>query len=162
MEDACCTTLATDAEALASYRRDFARDGYLLFEGVVARRALAALARDIVQQWRADCAAGSVFGGGGTLSRHLNCFPGTGSRFAFDALRSSGAFDIVAALSSRPLRVPHVGCNLNLPGSSAQNPHVDGYVAAPFLIANVAGIDTDTRNGALEIVSGTHEREHKY
>jgi ectoine hydroxylase-related dioxygenase (phytanoyl-CoA dioxygenase family) len=58
--------------------------------------------------------------------------------------------------------MPNIGCNLNLPGSSAQNPHADGYAASAFLIVNVAPIDTDLENGAMEVTPGTHLREYKY
>jgi ectoine hydroxylase-related dioxygenase (phytanoyl-CoA dioxygenase family) len=49
-----------------------------------------------------------------------------------------------------------------LPNSSAQNPHADGNVATPFPIVNVAPIDTDIENGAMEAVPGTHLHEYKY
>jgi hypothetical protein len=151
-----------DDESLASYRQRFERDGYLVLEGIVRREPLSHLARDIVQQWRTDNASGKMFAGGGRLSGHLNCFPGSGSRFVYEALETSGVFRIVAALAREPLRKPYVGCNLNLPGSSPQNEHVDGYAARPFLIANVAAVDTELSNGAMEIIGGTHERPHKY
>ena len=149
-------------ELLASHRQRFERDGYLLLEGVVPRGPLARLSRDIVEQWRTDSASGAMFAGGGTVSGHLNCFPGAISRFVYESLQAAGVFGVVAQLSSEPLRHPHVGCNLNLPGSYPQNEHVDGYAARPFLIANVAAVDTDAANGAMEIISGTHRREHKY
>src|SRR5439155_27242754 len=55
-----------------------------------------------------------------------------------------------------------IGCNLNLPNSSAQNAHSDGYAVSSFLIVNVVPVDTDLKNGALEVVPGTHLREYKY
>jgi ectoine hydroxylase-related dioxygenase (phytanoyl-CoA dioxygenase family) len=58
--------------------------------------------------------------------------------------------------------MPNIGCNLNLPNSSPQNPHADGYAASAFLIVNVAPIDTDLENGAMEVTPGTHLREYKY
>lgn len=152
----------TDAVSLEGYRRRFEGEGYLYFEDAVPREPLTALSAAIVQQWRSDSSSGGLFVGGGTVSGHLNCFPGAGSRFVYDALEASGIFAIVAALSPEPLRKPHVGCNLNLPGSRPQNEHVDGYASRPFLIANVAAVDTDLRNGAMEVVRGTHRRQHKY
>ncbi len=154
--------LVLDAELLASYRRRFERDGYLLLEAVVPREPLARLSRAIVERWRVDNASGAMFAGGGTVSGHLNCFPGAESRFVHEALAASGTLRLVAELARQPLRHPHVGCNLNLPGSHPQNEHVDGYAAQPFLIANVAAVDTNLTNGAMEIIRGTHVREHKY
>jgi ectoine hydroxylase-related dioxygenase (phytanoyl-CoA dioxygenase family) len=58
--------------------------------------------------------------------------------------------------------MPNIGCNLNLPNSSAQNVHADGGAASPFLIVNVVPIDTDLKNGAMEVTPGTHLREYKY
>jgi len=156
------SSLATDLQSLADYRRKFERDGYLYFDSIVPREPLGALSRDIVQQWRTDSSSGALFTGGGTVSGHLNCFPGAGSRFVYDALEASGIFRIVSALTDEALRKPNIGCNLNLPGSNPQNEHVDGYAARPFLVVNVAAVDTDLRNGAMEIVRSTHHREHKY
>lgn len=153
---------ASDDESRVRYRRSFERDGYLLLERIVPQAPLTRLAGEIVQQWRVDSASGAMFVGGGTLSGHLNCFPGANSRFVYAALEASGVFEIVAALASEPLRKPYVGCNLNLPGSSPQNEHVDGYASRPFLIANVAAVDTELSNGAMEIIRGTHTRPHKY
>jgi len=157
-----CSSPATDPRSIAEYRRRFELDGYLYFRDVVPREPLSALSREIVGQWRSDSASGALFTGGGRVSGHLNCFPGAWSRFVLHALEASGIFQIVSALADGPLRKPHVGCNLNLPGSSPQNEHVDGSVARPFFIANVAAVDTDLRNGAMEIVRGTHLRPHKY
>lgn len=153
---------SVDPESLTRYRQRFAADGYLVFEGVVEREPLGALARAITDQWRTDVESGLLFTGGGNLSGHLNCFPGVASRFVYETLEARGIFQIVAALSEQPLRKPNIGCNLNLPGSSPQNEHVDGYAAQPFLVANVAAVDTDLQNGAMEIVQGTHDRAHKY
>lgn len=153
---------ASSSESLAHYRQRFETDGYLLFERVVPRELLAALSRDLVDKWRADSAGGAMFAGGGSVSGHLNCFPGRASRFVYDALEGRGIFALAAALSAQQLGKPNVGCNLNLPGSSPQNEHVDGYRATPFLVANVAAIDTDLGNGAMEVIPGTHQREFKY
>lgn len=156
------SAMSPSNESLSDYRRRFASDGYVVLENVVERTALTALARDIVSQWRADTSSGVLFAGGGNVSGHLNCFPGAASRFVYEALEARGVFELVAALSPYPLRKPNVGCNLNLPGSNPQNEHVDGYAASPFLVVNVAAVDTDLVNGAMEVLPGTHRRELKY
>lgn len=153
---------ASPSESLSQHRQRFETDGYLLFENVVQRDGLAALNRDLVTKWRADTASGAMFIGGGNLSGHLNCFPGRASRFVYEALEARGIFALAAALSADELRKPNIGCNLNLPGSSPQNEHVDGYAASPFLVVNVAVVDTDSSNGAMEVMPGTHRREFKY
>jgi hypothetical protein len=133
-----------------------------VFRGVIDRRALATLVDELVGEFDRVRRSGALFEGGGTLSGHLNCFPGAGSRFVYEALEREGIIDVVRGLSDLPLRLPNVGCNLNLPGSSAQNEHVDGYFESPFLVVNVAAVDTTLVNGAMEILRGTHSRARKY
>jgi len=129
---------------------------------VVSKTRLAALAEALRSEFARAKANGELFSGGGMISGHLNCFPGAQSRFVYDELEQHGVFDFVRTISPSATRMPNVGCNLNLPNSGAQNPHVDGYAATAFLIVNVAPIDTDIENGAMEVTPGTHLREYKY
>jgi phytanoyl-CoA dioxygenase PhyH len=140
----------------------FAREGYITLPGVVSKSRLAALTEELRSDFNRARANGELFSGGGTISGHLNCFPGAPSRFVYDELERHGVFDLARKLSRSAIRMPNVGCNLNLPNSSAQNPHADGYAASPFVIVNVAPVDTDLENGAMEVVPGTHLREYKY
>lgn len=153
---------AFTSSELALLRRRFELEGYVVLPNVVGRSSLAELASKLRGTYRDFVAGGAMFTGGGNRSGHLNCFPGQDSRFVADALREKGVFDFVRSLSLTPLRAPNIGCNLNLPGSHAQNEHVDGYSAAPFLIANVATVDTDPSNGATELLVGTHRSTLKY
>lgn len=143
-------------------KQSFTDNGYLTFRGVVDKLRLAELRREILGEFERAKTSGQLFSGGGTLSGHLNCFPGATSRFVYETLREQGIVDIVQALSPAPLRAPNVGCNLNLPGSSAQNDHADGYAAQAFMIVNIAAVDTDLTNGAMEILGRTHGRDYKY
>lgn len=140
----------------------FARDGYVTLPNVVSKLRLAILTDELRGEYARARANRELFSGGGTISGHLNCFPGAQSRFVYDELEQYGVFDLVRSLSPSATRMPNIGCNLNLPNSSAQNPHADGYAASPFLIVNVAPIDTDLGNGAMEVTPGTHLREYKY
>lgn len=153
------TPLNGQAQDLTS---SFAREGYVVLPNVVSKPKLAELTAELRGEYMRARAAGELFSGGGTISGHLNCFPGAGSRFVYDELEQHGVFDFARKLSPSVKRMPNIGCNLNLPGSSAQNPHADGNVATPFLIVNVAPVDTDLENGAMETVPGTHLREYKY
>lgn len=155
-------TRALGSSSLDEHRRRFEQEGYLFLEQVVDPLKLAELSRSITEQWRSDVAGGLLFTGGGSVSGHLNCFPGQGSRFVLEALEAGGVLELVRSLSSTPLRLPNIGCNLNLPGSNQQNEHVDGYASSPFLVVNVAAVDTDLTNGAMEIIPGTHRRAYKY
>lgn len=145
-----------------SLRKAFADDGYLKFECVIPRTALARLSQSIAEEFEQQRRQGRLFSGGGTVSGHLNCFPGAESRFVYDSLAQSGITELVRGLSTTALRAPNIGCNLNLPGSAAQNEHVDGYASLPFLVVNVAAVDTNLDNGAMEILRGTHRSEAKY
>jgi len=145
-----------------SLRKAFADEGYLKFEGVIPRNLLTHLSQRLAEEFDQQRRDGTLFSGGGTVSGHLNCFPGAESRFVYEHLEQSGVAEIVRGLSPAKLRAPNVGCNLNLPGSSAQNEHVDGYASLPFLVVNVAAVDTNLDNGAMEILRGTHRSDSKY
>jgi hypothetical protein len=140
----------------------FAREGYVKLPNVVSKSRLATLTEELRGEYARARANGELFSGGGTISGHLNCFPGAQSRFVYDELEQYGVFDLVRNLSPAVTRMPNIGCNLNLPNSSPQNPHADGSAASPFLIVNVAPIDTDIENGSMEAAPGTHLREYKY
>lgn len=140
----------------------FAREGYVTLPNVVSKSRLAALTEELRSEFARAKAGSDLFSGGGMINGHLNCFPGAPSRFVYDELEQHGVFNLVRKLSPDATRMPNIGCNLNLPNSSAQNPHADGYAASAFLIVNVAPIDTDVENGAMEATPGTHLREYKY
>ena len=153
------TPLSNQMQDLSS---TFAREGYVTLPNVVSKARLATLTEELRGEYARARANGELFSGGGTISGPLNCFPGAQSRFVYDELERYGVFDLVRNLSPSATRKPNIGCNLNLPNSSAQNPHADGSAASPFLIVNVAPVDTDLENGAMEAVPGTHLREYKY
>lgn len=153
------TPLSQKVQELSSI---FEREGYIMLPGMVSKAKLADLANKLRSEFARAKEKGELFSGGGTISGHLNCFPGAASRFVFEELEQQGVFDLIRKLSPAAVRQPNVGCNLNLPRSSPQNPHVDGYAATPFIIVNVAAVDTDISNGATEIVPGTHLRDYKY
>jgi hypothetical protein len=150
------------SRSTAALHTRFREDGFVCLKGVVARKELCELTQSLLNRLQADRASGRLPRGGGTLSGHLNCFPGSESRFVYQALEREGVFELVRTLSTVPIDQPNIGCNLNLPRSGAQNEHVDGYAATPFLIVNVAAVDTDLSNGATEIFPGTHRRTYKY
>lgn len=143
-------------------RRTFADEGYLLFPRAVSPARLAELHGTLLGEFERAQRDGRLFAGGGLVSGHLNCFPGQCSRFVYDELEAAGVFDVARALSPAPLAMPNIGCNFNLPGSRPQNEHVDGYYAAPFLVVNVATVDTDTSNGSMEILRRSHSRPYKH
>lgn len=147
---------------LEAYKRAFAEDGYVVIKHVVPREGLAELHREIAEEFERQKRNGVLFSGGGQVSGHLNCFPGEAARFAYAALEERGVIDLIRSLSPRPLREPNVGCNFNLPGSTTQQYHMDRTFRNEFLIANIAVVDTDLVNGAIDVVPGTHKEFYKY
>jgi hypothetical protein len=140
----------------------FAKDGYLVFRNLVSPERLTALHKQLSQAFDDAKRSGQLFSGGGTISGHLNCFPGESSRFAYEALESNGIVDLIKSLFPKATRLPNVGCNLNLPHSVAQHYHADRNFLDHFMIANVAVVDTNIANGAIDIIPGSHQKFYKY
>lgn len=143
--------------------RSFEREGFVIFRSLVDRDLLARHAQELFDAFDQANADGPLFaGGGGMVMGHLNCFPGEQTRVVYETLVASGVIDFVRKLWPKSVRPPNVGCNFNLTRSRAQNYHMDGYAAAAFPIVNVACVDTDNVNGALDVLERTHAREYKY
>jgi len=143
-------------------KQTFASDGYCVVRNVVSRERLTELHKALAQEFDILSKSGALFSGGGLVSGHLNCFPGTGARFAYDTMREYGIIDLIKRLDPHVLRLPRVGCNFNLPGSHSQHSHTDRGFSRHFMIANVAVVDTGIENGAMEVIPGTHNRLYKY
>ena len=149
-------------DELATLRQTFEREGYLVFPNLVPRAELAALRTRVLGEFERTRHSGELFQGGGSISGHLNCFPGVTSRFAYEALCERGILDVIAAVHPKQVRANHVGCNINIPGSAPQHYHIDGLWAQDFMIANVAVVDTDLVNGAIDLLPGTHKKFYRY
>jgi hypothetical protein len=147
---------------IESLKQAFAEEGYLIFRDVVSKERLSRLHAGILEEFERAKAAGRLFSGGGLISGHLNCFPGEQSRFAYDALEEQGIIDLIKAIFPKAVRPPNVGCNFNLPGSVAQHYHADRNFIDHFMIANVAVVDTNVANGAIDLVPGTHKKFYKF
>lgn len=144
-------------------KRSYEQEGFVVFRGLIDRGQLARHTNELFEAFDAANADGPLFdGGGGMIMGHLNCFPGEQVRFVYDTLEASGVVDFVRKLWPKSVRAPNVGCNFNLPRSSAQNYHADGYAADEFPIINIASVDTDNVNGALDVLERTHTREYRY
>jgi hypothetical protein len=141
---------------------ELGENGYVVFRNLVSKEKLAQLRTSIVSAFEREKASGSLFAGGGLISGHLNCFPGEGSRFAYETLRSAGVMDFIISACRRATEVPRVGLNYNLPGSVAQHYHADSFFTEEFMIANVAVVDTDLVNGAIDVLPGTQKKAYPY
>ena len=87
--------------------------------------------------------SGELFKGGGTVSGHLNCFPGARSRFVYETIEERGIVDVARAVDPAKADGPRVTLNYNLPGSKAQFYHIDDLFTEAFMICNIAVVDTD-------------------
>ena len=143
-------------------KKAFDEDGYLVFRNVVPAEKLTQLRARIAEEFERAKTTGGLFAGGGTISGHLNCFPGEESRFAYEALEAYGIIDLLKVIFPKAVRMPNVGCNFNLPHSVTQHYHVDRNFKDDFIIVNVAVVDTDLTNGAIDIVPGTHKKFYKF
>jgi glycosyltransferase involved in cell wall biosynthesis len=127
-------------------------DGYVVLRGLVSREPLAELASELT----AASSASEKFDGGGSITGHLNCFPGRRARFVYDEIVASGLVDSVKAMRPHSSNAVRATMNFNLPGSVAQHYHMDGLYTEDFLICNIAVVDTDLVNGALAVLPGTN------
>lgn len=143
-------------------KRLFDAQGYVIIRDVVSKAELSALGARVASAFELARSSGGLFSGGGTLTGHLNCFPGEQSRFAYDALQQRGIIDLVRAFCPRPFVTPNVGLNFNLPNSVTQHYHSDSAFLQMFVVLNVAVVDADLVNGAIDVVPGTHKKFYKY
>jgi len=146
---------------LESFSQSYAAQGYLIFRDVVPKAMLEQLRRQIFDEFEISKRSGQLFSGGGQISGHLNCFPGAGARFALAALEEHGITDVIRQLYNKPMPL-RVSCNFNLPKSVAQHYHMDGVFVEDFMIANIAMVDTDLVNGAIDVLPGTHARFYEF
>jgi ectoine hydroxylase-related dioxygenase (phytanoyl-CoA dioxygenase family) len=147
---------------MPSLRSAFADEGYVVLRGVISKPELADIQRTLAQEFEAWQKSTESFRGGGLLSGHLNCYPGAVARGVFNELRDTGILDLARELFPTDPKATRVGCNFNLPGSVAQHYHMDGIFLESFMVVNVAVVDTELANGAIDIVPTTHKRFYKY
>ncbi len=149
----------SEREAL---KKSFAEDGYFIIRNVVSPEKLSELHQSLIEEFDRAKQSGELFSGGGLMSGHLNCSPGEGARFVYEALRDRGIIDLIREIEPQASRMPNVGCNFNLPHSVTQHYHADRNFTNHFMIANVAVVDTVIENGATELIPGTHKKFYPY
>jgi ectoine hydroxylase-related dioxygenase (phytanoyl-CoA dioxygenase family) len=143
---------------IAELRRGLDEDGYAVLRGVVSKDRVAEFNAAILAEYgRAE-----KFDGGGSYSGHLNCFPGEQSRFFYDEIAASGLVDEIHALRPSSTNAVRATLNFNLPKSVAQHYHIDGLYTEEFVICNIAVVDTDLVNGAIDVLPGTHRQFIKF
>ena len=143
---------ALTTEDVERLRRALDEQGYVVLRGVVAEAHVDALDVAIREAYR----QAPKFKGGGSMTGHLNCYPGEISRQVYEDLAEAGIVDAVRSIRSGRNNDIRITMNFNLPGSVAQHYHTDGKFLDDFLICNVAVVDTEVANGAMDILPGTN------
>ena len=138
----------------------YADQGYVVLSDVISKDELERLGESLTQEFQRQQRSGLFLGG--IVAGHLNCFPGEGARFVYDELVRRGVMDLIRAISPTQADDLRVGCNMNFPKSVAQNYHIDGSFSAAFMVLNVAVVDTDLVNGAIDVIPRTHVRPYRY
>jgi ectoine hydroxylase-related dioxygenase (phytanoyl-CoA dioxygenase family) len=149
-------------EELARIKREFAETGYVVFKDVVSKPKLAHLRQRLAEEFERVKTTGELFAGGGLLTGHLNCFPGAESRVVYDELVERGIIGLVKELYPKAERMPNVGMNYNLPRSVAQHYHADRPFTREFIIVNIAVVDTEIANGAIDLLPGTNRKFYPF
>jgi hypothetical protein len=151
---------ATDAAFLSQLdriRADLQRQGFAIVRNAVPVEVLDTLRETLDREFAELRAKGDMFHGGGSFSGHLNCYPGIAAKPAWESLEAAGLFAAVQELRPDIANKARVTLNYNMPGSVAQHYHIDGVFLREFLICNVAVVDTDLVNGAIDVLPGTNQ-----
>jgi hypothetical protein len=143
-------------------QRTFAENGFVILRDVVSKEKLAELNAKVQDEFERLNRSGSLATIGGMVTGHLNCFPGVAAKPICETLEERGIVDLLRSFIRRSLTTPLIGLNLNLPGSVIQHYHADSQFTEEFMIANIATVDTDLTNGAIEVVPGSHKESHPY
>ena len=140
----------------------WSKQGFVLLEGIVDSSAAEEVGATVLKEWNALNANGLVFAGGGRQSGHIGCFPGAASSVLVDQLAERGVLTLFDQLVGTPVVLDGVGCNLNLPGSRVQHYHIDGEFEPQVLVVNIALVDTNLENGAIDLVPGSFKKFYRY
>lgn len=146
----------------AECKRALDEQGYVVLPNVVAAADLAEFDAVVEREFADARARNALFEGGGMLSGHLNSYPGEAARFAYGQIRDAGIVDVVREMRPDWAESVRVTMNYNMPGSVPQHYHMDGQYTRDFLICNIAVVDTDLRNGALDVLPGTNRQFYRF
>jgi ectoine hydroxylase-related dioxygenase (phytanoyl-CoA dioxygenase family) len=153
---------AFSAEELARIKAEFAQQGYAVFPNVVSKEKLAQLNKRLHEEFEKHKTSGKLFEGGGLMTGHLNCFPGEESRWVYETLVEQGIIDVIRQIFPGATGQPNVGLNFNLPNSVAQHYHADRPFTQEFMICNIAVVDTEIANGAIDLLPGSQKKFYPF
>jgi ectoine hydroxylase-related dioxygenase (phytanoyl-CoA dioxygenase family) len=153
---------AISVEDVKQFRQSLDQEGYAVIRNVVSKDHLDEFNALLADEYARAKTTNKLFDGGGSLSGHLNCFPGEQSRFIYEDILDYGIVEVARAIDPVKAEIVRPTLNYNLPNSVAQFYHMDGLFTDPFLICNVAVVDTDLDNGAIDVLPGTNRRFYKF
>ena len=150
-------------ERTAAMREALEHDGFVVLRDVVRKDRLQELAGEIFAEFDRATAAGELFEGGGSLSGHLNCFPGEAPGSSTTTSRTHGIVDLVRERPPGHRRLRAGDAQLQPAGQRRRSTTTcDGLYMEEFLICNVAVVDTDLDNGAIDVLPGTNREFYKF
>lgn len=150
------------ADQLGDTRERFAEQGYVLLRGALPAKLCSDYGNAVIAEYRRLTDAGWSFTSSGRLAGHLNLAQGPSGRELLKGLEEAGVPRLIADLAPEPLALAQAAGNLNLPGSAAQDYHIDGDFAERTLIANICLVPTDERNGATALVPASDRAAMPY
>jgi hypothetical protein len=155
-------TMPSPSRDVEATKRAFTEDGYFVLPSCISQAECESVEKRMFEAFD-DWKRGSErFQGGGLLSGHLNCYPGVVARGVMNELKDNGTLEMLQKLCPTDPKQTRWGCNFNLPGSVVQHYHIDGLFVESYPIVNVAIVDTDLVNGAIDVIPKTHKRFYKY
>jgi hypothetical protein len=149
---------ASSAEDLQQLRESLDDEGYFVIRDAVSKDRLAEFNMRTVEAYE----RAPKFNGGGSITGHLNCFPGEDARFIYDEIEKLGIADAIRALRPGLPNGVRATLNFNLPGSARQHYHMDGVYVEEYMICNIAVVDTDLVNGAIDLLPSTNREFYPF
>jgi hypothetical protein len=144
-------SVSVDLKGVHAGLRD---DGYVVLPRVVSKEPLEELKEQLADAY----ARAEKFKGGGSITGHLNCYPGPSAAPIYDELVDAGVVDNILRYREGKNNAIRATLNYNLPGSVPQHWHIDGLYVEDFVICNVAVVDTVIQNGAIDLLPGTNRQ----
>lgn len=116
---------------------DWTQNGYVILSGALPADVCERFGRAVTFEFERLNNAGWRFRGAGRMAGHLNFRMGYAGRELLEAFRHADLPARLEHLFGEPLSLGQAVGNLNLPGSSAQDFHIDGAFARRILISNI-------------------------
>ena len=139
---------------------EYVAQGYLVLRGVIDPALCESFGQAVLEDYAGLAGHREVLAG--TLAGHLNFSMGPQGRELLALVEAAGIPALLEQLAGEPLALAQAAGNLNLPGSSHQNYHIDGAFERRSMIVNLCLTATGALNGATALVPGSHRSKLSY